>query len=68
MNSIISHSMATLSLPITIDLVSETNSVGCLGGPSGLGGLSGSSERRDRGGLVDPATWVASDDPACWLA
>lgn len=43
--------MASLSLTITIDLLSQDNSLGDLRGPSNLGSLRGSSGPSGLGGL-----------------
>lgn len=53
---IMSCSLASLSIPITIVLLSKDKSVGGLSVPRGMGDP------------IDPAAWVASVDPATWLA
>lgn len=51
-------SMASLSLPITSELLSKDNSVGVLGVSSGLGGLSEYSDLEPQVASEDAVDWV----------
>lgn len=61
------QSIASLRLPITMDLLIKNNSVGSLGGPSALGGLSGSRESRGTGGPSGPRSLYGLRGPNIWL-